>query len=188
MNNNNNLIVVLLIALFSLATFQGVNILINGNRILGETSTAGSTYPRCVEVRGNCAANCKTTEKPVPVSDCIKLSCCVPLTSTIIPPSRPSLTALPQSNRSDYLNSSVPCAEIEKIQRQFCTINITTPKPTTTLTPTSTSCQVNGVRRCNNKTIEICLDNTWKSGETCEKVCQNGRCLNPSTTPTPTRS
>jgi hypothetical protein len=190
MNTNRSLIAVLLISLFSLAAFQGINLLLNGNNVLGENTGTGSTKdvivpPRCIEYKGTCALNCKTGEKPVPASDCTKMACCVPIAANTTLTPRPS--DLPSPSGKPATPNSIPCAELEKLQRQFCTLPNVSPKPSELPRPTSvnSSCKNNGERRCSGKTIEICLNNTWRLGETCASSCIEGRCQPSIPTPSP---
>ncbi len=183
MNQNRSLIAVLLISLFSLTAIQGINILLNQNKILGENTGVGSSQPnpppRCIESKGVCSLNCKTGEKPVPSSDCTPKICCTLLVNQ---------TPTPKTTITPPGQLNIPCSEIEKIQQLYCRNNSPLNPTPTSSTGIGSPCISNGQRRCQNQIVLVCLNYVWKLGETCEKSCSEGRCVNPTGTNIPTRS
>lgn len=184
-HSSKSLISILILSLFTLTVLQGFSILKRQSNVLGENTSVGSTntnyFQRCAAIGGTCAENCSTATKPVPGTDCAKLQCCVPFSPPQLKPTSYPTYPTPTS----YLSTkNIPCGEIERIQKLYCTSNIGTSPTPTSYNPVC----INGDRRCSGNTIQICMNYLWSSGEYCNTGCYQGKCVNTVTKVTPTSS
>lgn len=120
-HHDRGLVLVLIAALFSLASLQGLNLLLrySSSDVLGDTASCKNNFYQCTTDSDCCSGYCNPTPghqvcTPRPVNALTTLSTASDIASTT-----PRVLPGPALGR-------IPCEEISRLQQTYCAVGVTT--------------------------------------------------------------